>query len=149
MAKAPLFIATYMPEEAKLDFYKAISEWHAVTEELAPLVEQEVKLRKALFDTYFATSPKIEEGTNHIGLGFGKQLTADYRVNRKLDEAQLDAARQAGLIPEADINMLINMKPNLKIGEWKDAGDDVRKRWAEIITETPGTPGLKITTPKT
>ena len=137
-----------MPLVSKQEMYKDIGEWFKVAEELERISGIEKEMRVNLFNKYFATNPNTEEGTNHIALEFGKLLSADYRINRKIDEAQLDASLALGLIERPLVDELFNYKPALRIGEWKKSPPETRLKFAEIITETPGTPGLKIVTPK-
>lgn len=144
MAKKPLFFASLMPEGPKVTMFKLIEEWKKAAEELAPMLEKEKSLRQQIFDQYFAPNPGLEEGTNHIDIGFGHQLTAQYRINRKVDEAQLDANIALGRISRTTVDDLFTYKPSLKVGEWKDADPETKKLFADIITETPGLPGLAL-----
>lgn len=148
MAIKPLAFATAMDEQARKTLYDKLDVWKAIADQIAPLAEREVALRKELVDTYFMGKAGQKEGTNHIELGFGKTLTADVRINRKIDEGQLDAARNAGLIDAATIEEIIAYKPTLKVGAWKDAEYKIKLAFGNIVTETPGTPGLEIKTKK-
>lgn len=148
MATKPLYSASQMPDDAKKLLYDKITEWHELNEKLTPMVDREKQLRTELYETYFKISSKLKEGTNHIDIGFGKFLTAQLRINRKIDEAQLEAALVAQVITQADIDSIISFKPTLRVGDWKDADLDFRRKFGDIVTEEPGLPGLSISSPK-
>ena len=148
MAKAPLYSATGMLPPQKLIMYEELEKWHKAARDLERISGIEKELRVNFFNKYFAPATGIEEGTNHIALEYGKLLTADYRINRKIDEEQLDAAIALGRIDRATVDELFRYKPSLRVGVWKEADAEIRLKLADIVTEEPGTPGLKLTTPK-
>lgn len=132
-------------EEQKKVLYDAIDAWHKKSAELAKCIADEKVLRQALCDTYF---PTPREGTNKMLIGFGMELKMDFRINRKIDEVALDAAIAGKMINPDTITECIKYKPTLSATGWKALDDDDRKLFADIVTETPGTPGLELFKPK-
>lgn len=161
MAKKPLLNATKMTEAEKAAFYASITEWHELATQIAALTVKENEARKKIAETYFKGA---EEGTNVIVLDFGKELKLDKRVNRKLDKAELEAAQAAStnwaalnpnvtewpaeLIPLEIFNDLIAYDPKLSVGTWKGLPQETRLKFGNIVSESDGTPGLTIHTPK-
>jgi len=145
MAIAPSLVATDLTEEEKQALYDEVSAWKKITDKIAPLVAEEKELRKKLCEKWFK-SPR--EGTNKIVLGFGKELKMTYMITRKLDEAALDAASLAKLIDPELVGQVVKYKPSVSVSGWKELSPDQRSKFKDIITEEPGSPQLKIETPK-
>lgn len=144
--KAPqIKSADELDDDAKAALFEEISEWNNVAKKLAPLVAQEKALRKKLFEKYF-TNPR--EGTNAITLGFGKELKLKHTINRKLDEAALDAAAVQKLIDPDLVSEVVKYKPSVSVSGWKALTDEQRAKFKDIVTEEPGSPALEIFTPK-
>lgn len=144
MAKEFAFDATRMEAGAQALLYSKLDEWHTISKEMARLSDREKELRKDLA-SYFR-DPK--EGTNTALLGFGRQLKMQHRINRKIDEANLDAAISTGVLKSDIVNDVIVYKPNLSVSGWKALSPENRILFGDIITEEPGTPGLEIVVPK-
>lgn len=145
MAIAPSLIATNLTEAQKQELYDEVTAWNKLVQKIAPLVAEEKELRKKLCSKWFE-DPR--EGTNKIVLGFGKELKMTYTITRKLDEAALDAASLAKLIDPELVGQVVKYKPAVSVTGWKELSADQRAKFKDIITEEPGSPQLKIETPK-
>jgi len=149
MARATPSVENF-DHERKEKFYADLQKWYDTSEKAAVLREQEMELRKALVTEYM---PDAKEGTNTLGLGFGKVLKVTVPVTRAVDDAQLDALKKVAAAEGrvsvlALCDVIFNYRPSLAVGEWKDLTDDERKLFADVVTEKPGAPGVKIETPK-
>lgn len=132
------------PSQDDREFWKDLNEWKKLTDEIAKKADEEKQLRLKLA----AHFDNVREGTNKMELGYGKVLELQHRINRKIDEAELDAGLVSKTLPIDVCNELFTYKPNLSVAKWKDLDDKTRKLFASVITEEAGTPGLKIVTPK-
>lgn len=149
MASKPIPSAERFPDDQKAAFYQTLAEWHKIATEIATEIADKQDTEKKLRGELCAYFKDVVEGSgNKIALGHGKTLQLEQRINRSVDEAELDAAISAHAVPTDIVNELFTYKPNLSVGAWKDLDDDTRKKFATIITEKPGTPSLKIITPK-
>lgn len=151
MAKKPVLSAKALAETERAELYTALDRWHKTATKAAELSAQEMEMRKAITERWFKD---CGEGTNNMILDYGKVLKADIKINRKVDEAQLDALKskahstgQTSLL--VAIESLFAYKPSLRVGEWKELDPKERKKFADIITESPGAPSLKIETAPT
>lgn len=149
MAKKPVLSAKTLSDADRMDLYAKLEAWHKLVADLAFLVSKEMEMRKAIAERYFKD---CEEGTNTMILDYGKVLKADIKINRSVDEAQLEALKtdahntgKTSLLMQIDA--LFAYKPNLRVGEWKELDNKDRKKFAAVVTEKPGAPSLKIETP--
>jgi len=134
---------TMTPEQIET-LYAEIDVWNKVTKELADLVQREKELRQQFADKYFATA---SEGTNKLPVGHGFELQLDMRINRKVNESALDMAIQGKLLTAEEVDAVIKYKPEVSVGAYKKLPKEARDKFGDIITETPGTPGLKLHKP--
>lgn len=120
--------------------------WSIVKAQVAPLVAEEMMLRKKIFGTYFKT-PK--EGVNDHPLANGYVMKGTHKINRNVDEALL-AAKQQELI-DAGIPMgeLIKMKPELVTKSYRvlQANKENCRLFEQILDIKVGAPELKIVKP--
>lgn len=125
----------------------AVTEWQALTEWMDKAKKREQELRNGFARLF--TQPK--EGVNHLITADGFDLVLDYKVNRKLDVAVLDAVMSE--LPEnsafRQLGVLIEYKPALVMSGYRLLPDDQRLIFCQALTETPGTPGLEIKRVKT
>lgn len=159
MAKAPLLVASSLGIAEQTELYAAIEIWEQASEAAAKAVADEKAAREAITSKWFKDA---EEGANTITLKDGKLLKADCRINRKVDKAQYEAARtycntQAGVSQKVAERMqrlaglldeVFRMTPELNTREWKELDAASRKLLADIVTEAPGTPNLKLESSK-
>lgn len=99
------------------------------------ILEDQMKLMLKIEET--------EEGTvKHDSKRF--TIKAICRINRKIDsEKLLDIANQADLVDH--LHVLFRWTPELNMGAWKDADDDVKRAFSAAITANPGRPSFTIT----
>lgn len=145
MAVKPIAAAASMSDEKKADLYADLSKFKALTDKIAKLNDEEKELRLLMATKWFA-DPR--EGVNKIDLEFGKSLQLTHRINRKVDAVALDAAISNGTVDPELSAAVVEYKPGVKVGEWKRLSDADKAKFAGVITEEPGMPGLKIETPK-
>lgn len=125
---------------ANLDELDALlTRWHEAGKNAAAWSEIELKLRNQIFAMMF---PNPERGTNKARINHGMALVGDYRINYKIDKAALEATRS--IISPAIFDAVISYRPEVKAGGWNKLGEDDKKLFGPVITETPGTPGLEI-----
>lgn len=130
-----------------LDVAKLV-EWQKANEQLTFLKAHEMQLRKEVFAEAF---PTPIEGTNKLALDDAHQLTAQYKLNRKLDDAALIVSGQALYDQGVPLDKLVVYKPELKVAEFKalQTEDNAKfQLFAQLVTESPGSPTLSITMPK-
>lgn len=123
-------------------------------EQLATLKSAEAMLRKRVFAHYF---PNPTEGSaeNKVPLndGTGAILQADHKLNRKVDEGELEKLKLAinaegSNLPKLKFSKLIKWKPEVAIGEYRKLSDEDRLVFDRCLVVTPGMPEVKITIPK-
>lgn len=121
-----------------------LAEWQEVSTWLEKAKVQEMQLRLALAANFF---PAPKEGVNHILVPFdGRvlQLTLDHKINRKIDEAALDAVMQQ--LPEdspfRSVGVLIEYKPVLVMKGFRVLPEDQARIFAQALTEKAGAPQL-------
>lgn len=123
-----------------------MSEWFDLTQQLETIKARELQLRNELFAESFA-DPVEGAAHNKRELGDGWILQGDYKINRTIDQAVVSTlAKGDNTAPLID--KLIRYKPELVLKEWKALSDEDKVLVADMVTEKPGTPGLKIVKPK-
>lgn len=129
------------------DQLAAVVEWQALTEWMEKAKTRELELRNGFARLF--TEPK--EGVNHLLTADGFDLVLDYKVNRKLDVAALDAVMAE--LPEdsafRQLGVLIEYKPSLVMKGYRALPDDQKLIFCQALTETAGTPSLEIKRVKT
>lgn len=140
-----------LPPEAKAAveqrlFDAMLKEWEEAVDLAAQYKATENELRRQIFARSF---PNPKEGMNRLPLLDGRTIKADYKINRKLEEATLPACLQA--VKEygaANADLLVRYKPELSITEWRALSDEAKLIFADAVIATPGLPTLEIETPK-
>lgn len=122
-----------------------LNEWYKLQEQLDTIKAKELEMRKRIFGAAF---PNPTEGSkdNKLPLAEGWILQGDYKINRKVDEATVHTLNTGNTAPLVD--KLFNFKPTLILKEWKALSPEDLVTMADAVTETPGTPSLKIVLPK-
>ncbi len=122
--------------------------------QLATLKSAEAMLRKRVFAHYF---PNPTEGSakNKVPLndGTGAILQADHKINRKVDESELEKLKEAikadgSNLPKLAFTKLIKWKPEVAMGEYRKLSEDDQKVFDRCLVVTPGMPEVKIVIPK-
>lgn len=139
------------PVVPKMTADQAMSElwrWHQLKEHIAatvkPLVEQEMELRKAMFEFFFGPKPK--EGTTRIELKEGWAVKAVYELDRQFDEAAMPAV--FAKLPEGSADYLVRQKPVLITKVYKEMPEDLREVLDECVITKPKAPTLELIPPK-
>lgn len=124
---------------------KKVERWYTLSEKLAEIKAEELALRKEIFGEAF---PAPIEGSkeNKMPLAQGWILQGDHKINRKVDEAVVRTLHTGNTAPLID--RCFNFKPSLILKEFKALEDSDLNLLADAVTETPGTPGLKVVLPK-
>lgn len=101
--------------------------------------EAENSLRKAIFNNAW---PSPTRGRNLLRIGHGMALVGDYKINYRIDQPGLENARD--FIPLELFQQIIEYKPSVKAGPYRELAPEQQRLFHEFITETPGLPGLEI-----
>ncbi len=110
------------------------------------VIERERVLRAELVAMAF---PKPKEGVNSLALPEGWTLKADYKLDRKVDEAALESvvenmAKKFGI----DGHLLVRYKPELDKKNYKALTAEQQKVFDECLVIKPGSPQLELKAPK-
>lgn len=120
-----------------------LDEWMVLTKRLEVDKAREIELRKYLGAVFF---PTPEEGVNRIKTADGFEFALEHKINRKLDEAALDAVMSE--LPEEspyrNLGVLIQYKPSLVLSGYREMPADQKLIFSQALTETPGTPSLEV-----
>lgn len=145
-------------EEATAVTPAELSKWYLLKKQLAEVKTAESLMRSRIAKFFF---PTPDEGTNTHPLkdGTGANLKMVHTIDRKVDEGELEALREAlakaeddpkdnlhGL--ELDFTKLVVWKPELKIAEYRKLTEAQRQVFDRILVVKPGMPQLDITIPK-
>lgn len=135
-----------------------LSKWYLLKKQLAEVKTAESLMRSRIAKFFF---PTPDEGTNTHPLkdGTGANLKMVHTIDRKVDEGELEALREAmskaeddpkdnlhGL--ELDFTKLIVWKPELKLSEYRKLSEAQRAVFDRVLVVKPGMPQLDITIPK-
>lgn len=135
-----------------------LSKWYLLKKQLSEVKTAEALMRSRIAKFFF---PTPDEGTNTHPLkdGTGANLKMVHTIDRKVDEGELEALREAlakaeedptsnlhGM--EFDFSKLIVWKPELKLAEYRKLTDAQRDVFDRILVVKPGMPQLDITIPK-
>lgn len=129
-----------------------LAKWFEMKEELNKLKSAEAMLRSRIAKHFF---PAPDEGTNthKIEDGTGAALKMVHSINRKVDEGELEALKEAMFekgsnLPQLDITKLIVWKPEVSIKEYRKLSDEDRNVFDRALVISPGMPQLSIVIPK-
>lgn len=135
-----------------------LSKWYLLKKQLGEVKSAEAMMRSRIAKFFF---PTPDEGTNTHPLkdGTGANLKMVHTIDRKVDEGELEALREAmakaeddpkdnlhGL--ELDFTKLVVWKPELKLSEYRKLTEAQRQVFDRILVVKPGMPQLDITIPK-
>lgn len=121
-----------------------LARWQKASQILAQMKEEEMSLRKEIFSLAF---PHAKEGTNTMPLENGWKLVAVHKINRTLDVAAFDNARQSMADIGIDPRELIKYSPELVTGEYNKLSEDQKQLVDFCLTSKPGAPSLTLKPP--
>jgi len=131
-----------MSNENPDPYLQLLAEWEEDKRMLERYKEREMNKRLLLFAGAF---PNPKEGTQKHLLPDGRTISAQYKINRKVDEAALAvtlaALKEAGV---ANTDALVRYKPELAIREWKSLSEDSKLTFSPAIISSPSAPTLEI-----
>lgn len=124
---------------------KDLERWYVVAEQMAKLKEEEMRLRKKIFGTYF---PDPKEGTNDVPMTDGYVLKGVYKIERKIVEEQLTALSDQFKAAKLPLKELVVMKPSLSISAYRLLDAKQQKLFDKALDIKPGAPVLEVVKPK-
>lgn len=129
-----------------------LAKWFKLKQQLAKVKSAEALLRSRLFKHYF---PAPEEGANTFPIndGTGAEIKGVHTIQRDVDEAELEALREAMFeegsnLPQLSIDKLVKWKPSLVKAEYNRLTDDERAVFERALIIKPGSPSMDIKIPK-
>lgn len=130
-----------------------VGAWFTAANELASISKRENEARVALYRHFYKEGDKkaSEDGTEKFEMPGGWVLEITRRLNVKIDEALLDAAKKVIAELPADpetgelatIDTAVKYKPQLTAG-YDNLRGDVKEILSEALTFTPGLPAIKL-----
>jgi hypothetical protein len=115
--------------------------WYELNTQLAQLREEEMNLRKAIFDTYFQ---EAKEGVNNHTLPDGFVLKGKRVVNRTIDKGALNASIEGFRVMGILVDEVVDWKPSLKVSAYRKLTPEQQKVFDSVLVVKDGTPGLEI-----
>lgn len=144
-----LNLTTCNPETQSKE--EVLAAWYSAVEgcKVAKVqIELEQNLRKRVAALFF---PDPQEGTNTVELQQGWKMKLTHKIDRKLDEASLEAVkvqlREMGVNPDP----LVAMKPNLDVKAYKGLkaiNPEASKVFEQALTIKPASPTIELLQPK-
>lgn len=115
--------------------------WYELNTQLAQLREEEMNLRKAIFDTYFQ---EAKEGVNNHTLPDGFVLKGKRVVNRTIDKGALNASIEGFRVMGILVDEVVDWKPSLKVSAYRKLTLEQQKVFDTVLVVKDGIPGLEI-----
>lgn len=127
------------------ELFAKIGRWNDLVSQLSSIKDQEMKLRKEIFDACF---PDPVEGTNKIDMPEGWVLKGTYKLTRSLDEAALPAVVAELRKHKVNTDSLISYKPSLSVSAYKKLDAKWQKVLEQAMETKPGAPSIELVPPK-
>lgn len=124
---------------------KLTGEWYTKKQTLDTVKGEEMELRKQVYSK--TLEGKALEGTNKFGLSDGWIINCTLPYNYKVDPG-ITAANKVLHDACVDLNLLVEWKPELRIGEYRKLNEEQKALVDAYLTITPGTPQMKVVLPK-
>jgi hypothetical protein len=126
---------------------KEFDRWAQLKEMIAPLAEEEMKLRRRIFATYF---PDPKEGVNDLPMGGdgGYVLKGTYKIERKLIVEQYTNLAQEFREAKLPLKDLVVSKLSLSVAEYKKLTEEQQALFDKALEIKPGAPTLEVVKPK-
>jgi hypothetical protein len=124
--------------------------YHAVEEALTAksIIENEQALRKEVASLFFLDP---QEGTNTYDLPAGYKLKLTHKIDRKVDEAALEAVKVQLKEINISIDTLIKYEPKLETKTYKglkQVNAEAAKVFEQALIVKPASPTLEVVAPK-
>lgn len=121
-------------------FVAKVSEWYALSTQVAELTKREKALRQEIFGAAF---PNLQSGSDRVPLGYGRDLKGEAVVNYTVDREEMKA--NSHLLPADVFSSVMKFTPEVRAGALKAIADEEQKRvFGMFITAKPGLPKLEI-----
>lgn len=149
-APVQIFKVESLDKQAILEMDKArvLREWNTAQKNLGLWKDFESSLRKTVVTAYIGDY--VPKGTNHVPIGNDYFINAQGKLNYKVDESQIDAARKimAEKYPGVKFDDLIRWKPELSESAYNKLTEEEKVIMGICLTISEGTPQLEIVKPK-
>ena len=135
-----------------------LAKWFLLKKQLSDVKAAEAMMRSRIFKFFFKTP---EEGTNTHPLkdGTGAVLKGTHVIDRKVDEAELEALKAALEAAKSDekdnlhgleipFDDLIVYKPELKVAAYRKLSEAQAEVFERVLIVKNGMPQMDITIPK-
>lgn len=124
---------------------KDLERWYVVAKQMEDLKEEEMKLRKKIFNTYF---PTPHEGVNSVPMTDGYVLKGTYKIDRKVVEELFVLHAEEFKKAKLPVKDLVLFKPSLSVSEYRLLDEKQRKMFDKALDIKPGAPTLEVVRPK-
>lgn len=125
--------------------FSKIGRWTQLQNQLAAIKDEEMKLRKEIFDQCF---PAPTEGASTIDMPEGWKLKGTYKLTRSLDEAALPAVIAELHKHKVATDQLITYRPNLSVSTYRKLDPKWQRVLEQAMEIKPGAPTLELIAPK-
>jgi hypothetical protein len=140
-------------EEPVLTYFETVQQWAELRQQIRVLQEKEKAYREQLFKGTFR-DPR--EGANTYALPdndvfpAGTRIVGTYKLNRTVDEEKWNALLDDpdNPLPEEIAAEVIEWKPELRLKQYRELPEEIRKRVETAIIVKPGLPDLEVKPPK-
>lgn len=139
----PANAGTEIPPKPEVDINQTIGRWWAIKQKLQMLNFEEKTLRSAIVKHFF---PDPVEGTNTQDMPKGWKLKLTHKLERKIDEAALDAVLEK--LPEGSRDKLVRFKPELNKRGYNALHEVQKEIFEEALITKPASPQLTLVEPK-
>ena len=116
-------------------------EWLRLVDQLAPLKEKEMALRKKIAGFYFQ---QYNEGTESVKLADGSVIKGKYSYSRDVDTAILGTLREPLAEMGIAVDAMVKWKPSLDTKAYKALTEEARVVFDQAVTLKIGSPSLEF-----
>ena len=136
-------------------FEEYVDEWNdlvtkiaALKEQLKPLTDAEMPMRKAIRDAVQAAmGGTYKEGMNNFVMSDGRKLKVNNTIKREIDVSQIATVReQYSLLNDRPVEFddLLRVKYELAKVEWNKLGPEAKHLTSAMITAKPDTADVSL-----
>lgn len=130
---------------------EAVAAWRRVMDEISkyepilkPLVEEELKLRRAVVAACFPDGQDKHEGTSNLEVWPGWVLKTVVKISRQVDEASLPAVKEQLQKMMVNADSLVRLKPEVVLKAYRELGDEMKKVFDQCLVIKLGSPQLEL-----